>query len=109
MIYKFKSRVTGDLLMLGPHGDQMLQLIGREPAPQGIIEPAAMPAALAALAAGIEADEAIQQAAAADNGADGPADPEKTASRVVLRQRLWPMIEMLRRCEAEQQPVVWGV
>jgi len=47
MIYKFKSKATGDLIMLGPHGNQMLALLGREPAAQGIIEAAAMPAALA--------------------------------------------------------------
>ncbi|MFY7855089.1 MAG: DUF1840 family protein [Rubrivivax sp.] len=26
-----------------------------------------------------------------------------------LRQRLWPMIEMLRRSHAGGEPVVWGV
>lgn len=110
MIYKFKSRATGDLIMLGPHGDQMLRLIGREPAARGIIEADAMPAALAALTAAIEADEAIQQAAAASDGnGDSPADPDKAAGRVGLRQRLWPMIEMLRRCQAAQESVVWGV
>ena len=113
MIYKFKSRATGDLIMLGPHGDQTLRLIGREPAAQGIVEPDAMPAALAALSAAIEADEALQRAPAAeghaDSQADSQADPDKTAARVGLRQRLWPMIEMLRRCQAAQEPVVWGV
>ena len=109
MIYKFKSRATGDLIMLGSHGDQMLRLIGREPAAQGIIELDAMPAVLAALSEAIEADEALQQALAAAGPADSPADPDKTAARVGLRQRLWPMIEMLRRCQAAQEPVVWGV
>jgi hypothetical protein len=28
---------------------------------------------------------------------------------VALRQRLWPMIEMLRRSHAQGVPVVWGV
>jgi hypothetical protein len=48
MIYKFKSKATGDVIMLGPTGDQLLRCIGREPAPKGIIEPAAMPAAMTA-------------------------------------------------------------
>ena len=38
MIYKFKSKATGDLIMLGPQGDQMMRILGREAAPQGIIE-----------------------------------------------------------------------
>ena len=44
MIYKFKSKATGDTIMLGPNGDQMLRLLGRDPALKGIIEVAAMPA-----------------------------------------------------------------
>ena len=37
MIYKFKSKATGDLIMLGPHGNQVMALLGRYPAAQGII------------------------------------------------------------------------
>lgn len=97
MIYKFKSAATGDLIMLAPNGDQMLRLIGREPAPQGIIEVAAMPEAIAALLAAIAKEETP------------PEDDDQRLPPVGLRQRLWPMIEMLRRCEAAGEPVVWGV
>ena len=55
MIYKFRSKAAGDLIMLEPHGDQLLRLLGREPAPKGIIEPAQMPAAIAALQAAVRA------------------------------------------------------
>jgi hypothetical protein len=103
MIYKFKSKATGDLIMLGPHGNQLLALLGREPAAQGIIEAAAMPAALAALQAAVEAEEA------APPGANEDADEPTAARAVTLRQRLWPMIEMLRRAHAAGVPVVWGV
>lgn len=102
MIYKFRSKATGDLIMLGPHGDQMLKLLGREPAARGIIEPPAMPAAIAALEAAIAAE------AAADAGPEDEDKPEGPRA-VSLRQRLWPMIEMLRRAHAEGQPIVWGV
>jgi hypothetical protein len=103
MIYKFKSKATGDVIMLGPNGDQMLVLLGREPAAKGIIEVAAMPQALAALQAAIDAEAAL--AATADDEADDPA----AARAVALRQRLWPMMEMLRRAHAAGEPVVWGV
>lgn len=101
MIYKFKSKATGDLVMLGPQGDQLLKIIGREPAAQGIIEPAAMPAAIAALEAAIAAETAPAEDEEND-GRDGP-------RAVSLRQRAWPMIEMLKRARAEERPVVWGV
>lgn len=113
MIYKFKSAASGDLIMLGPQGDQLLRLLGREPAAQGIIEVQAMPAALAALQAAIAEQEQAGRAApgatpgAKDAGDDATAEPAQPP--VGLRQRLWPMIEMLRRCQAAGEPIVWGV
>ena len=108
MIYKFKSAASGDLIMLGPQGDQLLRLLGREPAAQGIVEVAAMPEALATLQAAIAAEEqpgrSASGAAANDDAAAEPAQPA-----VGLRQRLWSMIEMLRRCQAAGEPIVWGV
>ena len=35
MLYKFKSKATGDLIMLEQHGSLVLRLIGKEPAPKG--------------------------------------------------------------------------
>jgi hypothetical protein len=104
MIYKFKSKATGDLIMMGPNGDQLMRLIGREPQPQGIIEPQAMPAVLQRLEAAVE-EEGTRSAPPAD------ADDDDVAAqrRVSLRQRLWPMIDMLRRAHAAGEPVVWGV
>ncbi|MFO1291538.1 MAG: DUF1840 family protein [Rubrivivax sp.] len=101
MIYRFKSKASGDLVMLAAQGDRMLRLLGREPAASGIIEAGAMPAAIAALEAAIAAAER-----------DGE-PPEEGAARdeapVLLRQRLWPVIEMLRRAQAADAPIVWGV
>jgi len=109
MIYKFKSKATGDLIMLGPHGDQVLRLIGREPAAQGIIEPAGMAAALAALQDAVAAESAQDATAAADDtGTHSDTDPDP-ARAVALRQRVWPMVEMLRRAQAAEAAVVWGV
>ena len=101
MIYKFKSKATGDLLMLGPQGNQFLALLGREAAPKGIIEWADMPAAIATLQRAAEADDAHR----AEQARQEAAEPEV----VSLRQRLWPMIEMMRQAHAAQVPIVWGV
>jgi hypothetical protein len=104
MIYKFKSKASGDVIMLGPHGDALLRLLGREPAAKGIVEPAAMPAAIGSLQAAIAAAEA---AAAAEGTPEE--DAAKHESPVALRQRLWPMIQMLERARAADVPIVWGV
>jgi hypothetical protein len=104
-IYKFKSKATGDLIMLGPNGDELLRTIGREPAAKGIIEAAAMPAAMAAIEAAVAAEEAAGRAGDAD---DAPNDGHK-APAISLRRRFWPMREMLARAHTAGECVVWGV
>ena len=107
VIYKFKSKAAGDVIMMGPNGDALLRLLGRQPAPKGIIEPAACGAAIAAIEQALQADEAARAEAEADAAARGEALPAREG--VGLRQRLWPMVEMLKRAAAAHEPVVWGV
>jgi hypothetical protein len=96
MLYKFKCKATGDLIMLGPNGDQLLRLIGRDVSGQGIVETHAMPAAIAALQEAVAEDDARRVETA---------EPRE----VGLRQRVWPMIEMMKRAHAANEPIVWGV
>jgi len=100
MHYVFRSRASADLIMMGPAGDQILSLLGREPSPRGIIEVAALPAAI----------EALEAAVAAERRAQGRDDDEPAAKepRVGLAQRAWPMLEMMRRAQAERADIVWG-
>lgn len=111
MIYKFKCKVAGDLIMLGATGDALLRAIGREPAAQGIIEPAAMAAAMAGIQQAVAADEAARAEAgqAADGDGDDDGERQRAGDGVALRQRLWPMHEMLQRAAAAGEPIVWGV
>ncbi len=106
MLYKFKSKATGDVIMLGPNGDQLLRILGREPAATGIVEVAAMPAAMAALREAVTVDER-ERAPGATEGSAPPGTPN--ASGISLRQRVWPVLEMLQRAHAAGEPVVWGV
>jgi hypothetical protein len=101
-MYRFKSKADGDLIMLDPIGDQILRILGREPAPQGIIELQALPQAITAL------EQAIAAAERARGGADDD-DADDGARSVGLRQRAWPMLEMMRRSLAERADIVWGV
>ncbi|CAG1016666.1 hypothetical protein BURC_01445 [Burkholderiaceae bacterium] len=107
MIYKFKSKAAGDVIMMGPSGDHVLRIIGKTPSPKGIIEPAAMPAAIAAIEKAILDEEAARKQAEADAAAEGRTLPP--AEGVTLRQRAWPLVEMLKRALAANKEVVWGV
>jgi hypothetical protein len=106
MIYKFKSKAAGDVIMMGPAGDAVLRLIGKPPAPQGIIEVGAMAAAISAIEQGVAADEAARAQGETEAAAEG----HKPAPRdgVTLRQRAWPMLEMMKRSQAEGADIVWG-
>ena len=107
MIYKFKSKAAGDVIMMGPAGDDVLRVIGKSPGATGIIEVVQMPAAIAAIEQAIAADEAARAQAEKDAAADGT----RLAPRdgVTLRQRAWPLVDMMKRSIGEKADVVWGV
>jgi hypothetical protein len=107
MLYKFKSKATGDLIMLEPNGRRVLQIIGKDPGPTGIILPEQMPAAIAALESAIAMEDAEQKAASNDAKANKRVAPR--GDRVSLRQRAVPFIDMLKRCEKAGKEIVWGV
>jgi hypothetical protein len=107
VIYKFKSKAGADVIMLGPQGDQILRLLGREPAGQGILSNEQLPAALSALERAVTEDEvsfARQQAEARDAG-----EPVPRREGVSLRQRAWPLIELMRHALKAGEDMVWGV
>lgn len=107
MLYKFKSKAAGDLIMLEPNGRQVLEIIGKDAQPKGIILPEQMPAAISALEGAVEKDEAEHKAVLDEAKAKGEPPPRTDA--VSLRQRAVPFLDMLRRCEKAGQEIVWGV
>jgi hypothetical protein len=107
MLYKFKSKAAGDLIMLEPNGRRVLEIIGKDAGPQGIILPEQMPGAIAALEAAVAKEEADQKALAEEARGKGQTPPR--FDNVSLRQRAVPFLDMLRRCEKAGQEIVWGV
>ena len=107
MLYKFKSKAAGDVIMIAASGDQVLHILGRNPAAEGILEVADMPAAMQALEAAVVEDERARRQAEAEAAAEG----RTVAARdgVTLRQRAWPLLEMIRRSHAARADIVWGV
>ena len=105
MIYKFKSKAAGDVIMMGPGGDQVLRILGKEPAAKGIFEVADMPAAMKAIEQAVAADEAARKNPEADNDEPKPGKGDG----VTLRQRAWPLLEMMKRSHAAGVDIVWGV
>jgi hypothetical protein len=94
VIYKFKSKVTGDLIMLEPDAKRLLKLMGKENQTKGIL-----------LAEQLSAAIALLENAVAQEEIEGLADPKQ----VSLRQRSMPMLKMLKKCLDQSEDVVWGV
>jgi Domain of unknown function (DUF1840) len=111
MLYKFKSKAAGDVIMLQANGKRVLDIIGRatqrDYEASGILQPVQMQDAINALNAAIDEEEAAQKAAVAQALAQGKKPAPMEA--VSLRQRAHPLIEMLKRCEKAGAEIVWGV
>ncbi len=107
MSYRFQSKATGDVLMLTTDAQAVLRVLGLGPAAQGLIPAEAMPAAIRAIDAAVACDEQPRATSSVARLEPGPTGDE--AEPVSLRQRNWPLREMLRQAHAAGEPVVWGV
>jgi hypothetical protein len=94
MLYKFKSKATGDLIMLEPDAKRLLKIMAREEQAKGIFLADQLAAAIASLEAAVLQEES-----------DGQQDLKK----ISLKQRAQPMLKMLKICLEKKADVVWGV
>lgn len=105
MLYEFKCRATGSVVMTQKVAERILSIIGKSPGPTGIIVQAQMANAIAAL----------EQAVAQERAQGEPVEEDDEWSRhnqpppVSLNQRAWPLIEMLRAALAADREITWGV
>ncbi|OWQ85313.1 hypothetical protein CDN99_22540 [Roseateles aquatilis] len=107
MLYKFKSKAGADVIMLAAHGDQALQALGRDPAPQGILQSADLASLIAHGEAAIAQEQQAFDRAAEEARAEDRKPPPRP--EVTLRQRLWPLLELMRAAQVAGTDVVWGV
>ena len=94
MIYKFKSKATGDVIMLAASAEPILRLVGKAPAAQGIFEVADMPGVIDSLERAVADAEAAREQAEREAAAEGRRTPAGDA--VSLRQRAWKVLALSR-------------
>jgi len=114
MIYEFKSRVTGTVVMNKGPAEWILGVIGKQPGPQGIVTVEQMPAAIEALRKAIEEDkravrEARRESAHRDDDEQAEDDDASPAASVTHAQRAWPFVEMLVEAHKGGREITWGV
>ena len=103
MLYEFKSRATGNVIMTQQVAESVLGIIGKAGGPQGIILPEQMPAAIAAIAAAVNRERA---AVAKPATTDSPTETDEPL--IGLAQRVFPFSDMLRRAHAANMEITWG-
>ena len=100
MLYKFKSKNAGDVIMLEANGRKVLELIGKEAGPTGIILAGQMPTAI----------QALQDAIALEESRGEKQDEDLVLGDTPgLRQRAMPFIDILKRNHKMGTDVTWGV
>ena len=127
MAIRFQSRATADVLMLDAVAERLLTLMGKTPAPQGIVTVAQLAAARAALQAAVLQSEAPSAAppvsatpmppSALARDRDDADDRDHRDDRddrdgapaavVSLRQRAAPLLALLAEAERADCDVTW--
>lgn len=111
MLYKFKSKTCGDVIMLQPNGQHMLEIMGKfqpgTPLQVGILLPEQMHGALAALAQAIRSEEDARSQALAE--AQSQHLPLPKFETLALKQRALPLMNMIKQCINDEVPITWGV
>lgn len=114
MLFKFKSKASGDLIMLEADARRLLKImLGNDPV-TGIVLSNDLPAVIAALEQAVAIDEVeiknrFDQAQSRIANKENKDENLQPLNAVSLSQRSAPMIKLLKRSLAEESDVVWGV
>lgn len=109
MSYTFKSAVTGDLIMLKEPAEHILKLIDKSATPEGIITTDQIDHALDNLKQAIElesvANELKDELFPFEKHLEE--SDTKKGQCISLKRRAWPLIEMLKKCKAQNADMIW--
>lgn len=104
MLIPFRSKAAGEFYMMDTHVQTLLSLMGKPFTAQGIIQANEVSMRLTqlqtALAHGTESEQ--QESLLNETHAESMNQP------VGLKQRAWPLIDMLTRAEKKNVDIIWG-
>jgi hypothetical protein len=109
MLVTFSSKAGADILMLAQHAKPLLTIIGKtddkDLLTRGVFMPEQLDAAIFNLEHAIAAEPNQHHDKDEDEDSDLPKDA--LALPVGLKQRSFPLLDMLKRARAQQVPVMW--
>jgi len=97
MLVRFRSD-AGDMIMFGDVAVALLRMMGQSGSIPGAILAADIPAALARLQSAVAAQPESPRAATEDERGEPP---------VSIRQRAFPLIELLQRAAKRNADIIW--
>lgn len=107
MLVTFSSKAGADILMLAPHAKPLLMLLGKidhkDLLTRGVVMPEHLLPAIDRLEQAIAAEP--KQNTDDDQETDHPKDTRNLP--VGLRQRAFPLLDLLRRAQELNVPVMW--
>jgi hypothetical protein len=107
MLVTFSSKAGADILMLAQHAKPLLTIIGKtddkDLLTRGVFMPEQLEAAIFNLEHAIAAE--LNQPQEEDEDSDLPKDA--LTLPVGLKQRSFPLLDLLKRARAQQVPVMW--
>ncbi len=111
----FKSKATGDLIMVNAHAQQVLECINKTAKQAGILQPHEMQQALAVLRSlpdlspSDTADELHIDDQTDIKSTDAQPVNVPMSDNISLHKRAWPLVHMIDAALAANQAIVWGV
>ena len=109
MLVTFSSKAGADILMLAQHAKPLLTIIGKaddkDLLTRGVFMPEQLEAAIITLEQAIAAEPKQHQEKDEDEDSDLPKDA--LALPVGLKQRSFPLLDLLKRARTQQVPVMW--
>lgn len=109
MLYEFKCKVAGTVVMTQPVAERLLTIIGKPAAPAGVFEPEHLAGAISALQAAVDREQTGAARPDAANGDDDEDSAQEGSKRISLKQRAWPLLDLMKTALAAGQRITWGV
>lgn len=105
VLVTFRTKAYANITMFGEVAVRLLRLMGHTGTVPSAIRPEDIPDALRRLKAGIAAAEAAAVPEEPSEARQESGDSEEP--RVSLKQRAFPLIQLLEAAERENVPVMW--
>ena len=107
MLIPFRSKVTADFFMFEQHVRALFELMGKPYTAQGVMT--GLEAGRFAQALSVHLNALPPASDTSSVNPDDAGSAQDSAQAVGLKQRAWPLIDMLTRASSKNVDVVWGL